>query len=139
MCKAWWNPDLSVVISRQFNTHRLAKTGGGFSNIHRHIKHRAAHHAHQFALGLPDLIMQTAQHAPGAAAMVVLHKIDIKAGSFVEGFLVEAFEEEAARIAEHLGLDDEYVWDGGGDYVHDAIRMHWIPGQARDDRRLSIY
>ena len=62
--------------------------------------------------------MQASQHAFGATAVVVLHKIDIKAGSFVKGVLVEAFIEEATGVAKHLGFDDEDVWDGGGGDFH---------------------
>ena len=49
--------------------------------------------------------MQSAQHAFGAAAVVVLHELVVAAGGFVESFLVETLEEEASGIAEHLGLD----------------------------------
>ena len=62
--------------------------------------------------------MQAAQDALGAAAVVVLHKIDIKAGGFVEGFLVEALIKEATGVAKHFGFDDEDVWDGGGGDFH---------------------
>ena len=65
--------------------------------------------------------MQAAQHAAGAAAVVVLHKVKVQAGGFIEGFLVEAFVEEAACVAEHFGFDDEHVWDGGGGDVHGGV------------------
>jgi len=41
----------------------------------------------------PQLVVQAAQHALGAAAVVVSHKLVAGAGGFVEGFLVEALEE----------------------------------------------
>jgi len=61
--------------------------------------------------------MQPAQHALGAAAVVVLNELVVGAGGLIEGFLVEAFIEEAARVAKHLGFDDQHVGDGGrGDF-----------------------
>ena len=62
--------------------------------------------------------MQAAQHALGTAAMVVLHEVEVQAGGLVEGFLVEAFKEKTACVAEHFGFDDEDVGDGGGGYLH---------------------
>jgi hypothetical protein len=49
----------------------------------------------------------------------VLHKVQVQSGGLeglgglVRGFLVEAFIEETAGVAEYFGLDDEDVWDGG--------------------------
>ncbi len=45
--------------------------------------------------------------------MLVLNKVDVKASGFVKGFLVKALIEEAAHIAEYLGLDDEDIINGG--------------------------
>jgi hypothetical protein len=49
--------------------------------------------------------------------MVVLHEDDFVARGSVEGLLVEAFPEESARVAEHLGFENEHALDGGGDHV----------------------
>ena len=118
MRKACRYPELLAVVFAQLHAHPLPEGGGALADIHRHIKYRPAHHAHQLALGLLDLIMQAAQHALGAAAVVVLHKVQVQAGGMVEGFLVEAFEEETTGVAEHFGFDDEYVWNGGGGDFH---------------------
>jgi hypothetical protein len=118
MRKAGGHPDLLVVVFAQFHTRPLAKGGGALTDVHRHVKHHAAHHAHQFALGLLHLVVQATQHTLGAAAVVVLHKVDLKPSDLVEVLLVEAFKKEAPRIAKDLRLEDEQVGDvGGGDGV----------------------
>jgi hypothetical protein len=89
----------------------LAKGGGAFADVHRHVKHSAAHHANQLALGLWQLEVQATQHALGASAVVVLHKIHIQAGDLVEVLLVEAFKKEASAVAEHFGLKGQQVGD----------------------------
>ena len=123
--KALRNPHLLVVVFGQFYTDPLAKGGGAFADVHGHIKYGAVHHAHQFALGLLQLVVQATQHALGAAAVVVLHKVHIQAGDVVEVLLVEAFKKEASAVAEHFGLEDQDVGDvGGGDGVgHGGLQL----------------
>ena len=57
--------------------------------------------------------------------MVVLHKVQVQAGGLVEGFLVEAFIEEATGVAEHLGFDDEYFGYGCGGDFHLSFVAHF--------------
>ena len=66
----------------------MAKRRRTPTQVHRHIEHRAAHHAHQLALGLLQLVMQPTQHAFGGAAVVVLHKVDLQAGGLIEDLLM---------------------------------------------------
>jgi hypothetical protein len=54
-----------------------------------------------------------ARPSRGGQAVVVLHKVQVQASRFFESFLVEAFKEETAGVAEYFGFDDEDVWDGG--------------------------
>ena len=49
--------------------------------------------------------------------MVVLHKIRFEA-AFRKRLFVPAFQEEATRIAEHLGFKDKDAGEGSFDYVH---------------------
>lgn len=70
-------------------------------NIHWHIKYRAAHCALQFVVRLPDLAMQAAYYALGAA--VVMHVVQIQASRFGESFSVEAFKAQATGVAKYLG------------------------------------
>src|SRR5450756_1593557 len=90
-------------------------------DIHRDIEHRALHHAHQFSLRLPDLIMQSAQHVLRGARVVVLHEIDIASGQLGKLLPIEAFEKEAAVVAEYLGFDDQQVGYRGMDQSHDGM------------------
>lgn len=70
---------------------------------------------------------------------VVFHKIQVQASGFIKGSLIEAFIEESARVAEHLGFDDEDVGDGGGRYyLHGVGLGAWTPGQARDDKVAEV-
>ena len=69
--------------------------------------------------------MQAAQHAPGAAAVVVLDKVLVQTRGLVKGFLVEAFIEEAARITKHLRFDDQRVGDGCWGYFHTFLLFQW--------------
>lgn len=90
MSKALRHPELAFVVCRQDFAHPLAKGGGRFADVYRYIKHLALHHAHELALRLLDLVMQTAQHALGGAGVIVLHKGNRLAdGGFKLG-LVEA-------------------------------------------------
>ena len=57
------------------------------------------------AIGRSVKAAQATQHAFTAAAVVVLHKLEIGAGGGIERLLVEAFVEEAPAVAEHLGQD----------------------------------
>ena len=50
--------------------------------------------------------------------MVVLHEDHLTTDGLIESLLVETFHEEAARIAEHLGFEDQNAFDGGGGDFH---------------------
>jgi hypothetical protein len=75
--KTRWHPELLVVVFAQLYSGPLPKGWRAFSDIHSHIKYRAAHHAHQFALRLVQLVVQSAQYAFDAATVVVLHEVHI--------------------------------------------------------------
>jgi hypothetical protein len=89
-----------------------------FSQVDRDIEYFACNDPHQLSLRLPDLIVQPAQHVLCRARMVVLDEARLQAGRFFEHALVEAFEEESAFIAEHLGRQDQNVRYLGSDDVH---------------------
>ena len=69
-------------------------------------------------LRLPELIVQAAQHAALRAGVVVLHEVGLEAGHFGKGAGIEAFHEEAARIAEHPGLEDQQLGNGCTNDLH---------------------
>ena len=65
-----------------------------------------------------DLVVQAAQDVFGGFGVVVLHEFTLEAGGLLEGPGVEAFEEEAAVVAEDLGFEDDDFGDGGGCRLH---------------------
>ena len=50
--------------------------------------------------------------------MVILDERDRGAGYRVEFFFIVAFKEKASFIAEHVGFDDEDVWNVGANSIH---------------------
>ena len=66
-------------------------------------------HAHQLALRLFYLVMQAAQHTPGRARMVVLHKIKLFAQRRLKTCLVETFKEKTAFVAVHRRLNQQHI------------------------------
>ncbi|MCY1562206.1 hypothetical protein D9M68_995640 [compost metagenome] len=64
------------------------------------------------------MVVQATQYAALRARVVVLDERAAQAGGLGEGASVEAFIEEAAFIAEHLGLENQYIRQLGGDYMH---------------------
>src|ERR1039457_3415038 len=91
---------------------------GIFPYIHRNIEHRALHHAHQFALRMLDLIVESAQHILSRARVVVLHEIHITASQLGELAPIETFKKETAIITKYFGFDDQQVGDGGMNQFH---------------------
>jgi hypothetical protein len=64
--------------------------------------------------------------------VVVLDEAHRRADRGIELALVEAFEEEAARIGEHLGLDDQHAGQRGRCHFHQntfvsAIWSRYLP------------
>ena len=118
--EAFRYPQHEFVLGRQFQRDMLAESRRTLADIHRDIEHRALHHAHQFALRMLDLIVQSAQHVLRGARVVVLHEIDIAAGQLGKPAPVETFKKESSVIAEYFGFDDQQVGDGGMDQLHPA-------------------
>src|SRR5690242_8391028 len=111
MGKSRRHPQLAIIVFSQLHSDPAAKIWRRPADIHRHIKYRPAHHSHQFALGLTNLIVQSAQHTLGRAAMIVLNEADVKPGDTAKIPVVEAFEEEAPTVAEYPWLYNEYFRD----------------------------
>ncbi len=106
-------PHLALVLGRQLAAIPLAEGRRTLAQIDGHVKHRALGHAHQLALRLLDLVMQAAQHALGRTRMVVLHEQLGDTGQFGKAARVVAFEEEAAVVAEDLGLEHQQARQRG--------------------------
>ena len=88
MRKAFRNQKLLFVFLGKFHTIPFSIGCGTFPQIHRHIKHAAAHSAHEFALRIVDLKMQSAQYTLDGHRLVILYKLDIESGFFHFPFIV---------------------------------------------------
>ena len=110
MRKALRDIEHLFVLVREGHAHPFAKGGAVGAAVHRDIEHLAPGHAHQLALGVVLLEMQTPQHAPGRAALVVLHELPVDARGRELVFLVR-LHEIAAVVAEHLRLNDDHARD----------------------------
>jgi hypothetical protein len=110
------------------------------SDVDSDVEDHAARHTHQLALRMRRLLpVQAAQHAARRARMVVLDEGDPLAGRGHERLLVVALEEEAARVAEHLGLDDEHAFDRGGSGLHPCLISRIVRDRAAQGlRRASL-
>ena len=109
MGEAFRHPELAVILGRQVYTHPLAEIRRASADIDGYVQHFTGGDAHQFALGVFELVMQAAQHAFLRARVVVLHKLALEPGGPFKGAGVEAFVEKTALITEHFGFDDQYA------------------------------
>ena len=75
--KSLRNQELLFVLRRQRHAIPFSICFGFRSQIHRHIKYSAAHHANQLRLRILLLEVQAAQHAPDGHGLIVLHKADV--------------------------------------------------------------
>ena len=112
------NPQLFLVLRRQDLAHPLTVSRGALADVDRHVKYLALRDAHQLALWLRQLIMQATQDVAGGLGVIVLHKIDIEPGRFMEGAPVETLEEEAPVVAEHFRFDEQHIGNPGRRSLH---------------------
>ena len=80
------NPEHFRDFCAQLDADPLAKMGGRTANIDRDVKNSASDSAHQLSLGLLQLKMQASQDMLAGARLVVLDKVEGKAG-FLESRL----------------------------------------------------
>src|SRR5690606_19597455 len=116
------NPQLAMIVLAQLDTGPAPETRRAAAQVNRHVEHPPAYDAHQLALGLLQLVVQPAQHTARRARVVVLHEIDIEPGQLTEGARVPALEEKAARVAEHLGLEQQHLGQCSGGRLHQNTR-----------------
>src|ERR1043166_292459 len=87
--------------------------GGAAADVYGDVEHRAAHRTEQLRLGTPQLIVQPADRPLLRARVVLLRE---RRGNPGRGVLVRVvgFEEEAPRVLEHSGFDDQHAGQLGG-------------------------
>ncbi len=107
-----------MVVGRQLHRDPLAEGWRAFAHVHGDITDFPLHHAHQLALGVFHLVVQTTQHTLDGARVVVLDELDIHAGLPGELTSVERLEEKTTAVSKNLRLDDQYFGDRGRDDVH---------------------
>lgn len=118
MGKALRNPELAVVFGGKSHGNPFAEVWRTTTDVDRHIEHFTGTDAHQFALGVLQLIMQATQHALLRARVIVLYELGFHSGQFLECLGVEALIEKAAFITKYLRFDDQDIRQVGGDYLH---------------------
>src|SRR5699024_673096 len=98
------------------HAHPLAEGGAVGAAVHGHVVHFAQGDADQLALGVVFLEMQTAQHALGGTALVVLHKgtIDARRGELIR---LVGLHKIAAVVAENRRFNDDDAGDLGLDKI----------------------
>src|SRR5438093_1277811 len=130
MGKAWRDIQLPMVIARQELAHPAAKGGRAASDIHYGIEYLALEHAHQFALGVFELVVQATQYSPGRVGIVVLYKrardvhLTVPLG-------LPGFHKEAAGIRKHRRFNETHAWKAG------VVHFHSTPPSCRS--RFSKY
>jgi len=108
MGKSRRDKKLAPICRRQFDTHPFAKCWRALANIDRDIKYFAIQRAHQLALIVRMLGMQTAQYTHYRARVVVLHEINVNTGGRVS-LPVPGLKKESAVVLERLRLDNENI------------------------------
>ena len=110
---------LLFVFLRQLHRDPLPVGRALGAQIHRHVQHRAAGHAHQLGLGHGRVLEVDAPQDAllGGEGLVVLHEVIVQA-QLLEVPGGPGLHEIAALVAEHLGLDDVHARQLGFDLVH---------------------
>jgi len=107
MRKPGRHPELAMIFLRQFGAHPLPERGGTLANVDSHVEYGAPSDPHQFALRKwRQLVVQAAQHAAPAAAVVVLDKLRFSDG-LRPGLRVIALHEKSTLIPKNLRLNDQ--------------------------------
>ena len=122
--------ELSVVVLREFDGDVPAICRGTLADVDGHVENASADAAHELGLGIwGSLEMESAHHAAARHRLVVLHKVNLASDCLVEGLLVVALEEIAARILEDAGLYYEDALKGGLYHLHGSMFLG-IAGHA---------
>ena len=114
--------ELSVVVLREFDGDVPAICRGTLAEVDCHVEDASADAAHKLGLGVGGpLEMESAHHTAARHRLVVLHEVNLASDCLVEGLLVVALEEIAARIIEDAGLYYEDALKGGLYHLHDSM------------------
>ena len=120
--KTLGDPHLFFIFCAEDVAHPLAEGGRAFADVHGHVKYLACHNAHQFPLGLLDLVVQATQYVFGGARVVVLYEIYFSTDGSFKLSLIEALEEEASVVTEDFGFEQDDIGDGEGGGFHIKVQ-----------------
>jgi len=110
--KAFWHPELPFVLGAEMYPDPLAHGRGISANVDRNVEHFSNDRPDKFSLGILDLVVQSPQHAPNRARMVVLNEGHPASNRFFKNLLIEALEEKTSVITENLRFKQQYIRDG---------------------------
>src|SRR5437868_8884407 len=113
--------DLPEVVRAERRSHPPAEGLRARPDVHRHVEDLALDGADQLSLRLAALRVQAAQRPLRGSRLVVLHEVVRDPALAIFGG-VEGLEEEAARVVEHLGLDQQHARKLGLDEAHLTFR-----------------
>jgi|GEM_PF-5679173 len=111
MRESRWNPQLPVVLCRQFDPNPLSECGALSAKIDCNIKDCTAGRPYQLPLWLPNLIVQAAEYSPMTPTVIVLYEIDIRSHGCREGVSIKAFEKETSCVPKYRRFNDQNVRD----------------------------
>jgi hypothetical protein len=103
------DPQHAVIVGAQLDADPAPERGRGLAHVDADVEHASGHDADEFSLRPPDLVVQAAQHVAARARVVVLDERDIGADGVAEVACVEAHQQEAALVAEHLRPEDQDI------------------------------
>ena len=104
--EAGGHPELPEVVAGEPLADPLAAGGGVGTDVDRHVEDLALDHAHELALGIPELRVEPAERAADRVGMVVLDE-RLRDAALGEFLLVVRLQEEAAVVGEDSGLDED--------------------------------
>ena len=113
------------VLTGKFDGFPSPEGGRAAAEVERDIKNLAGDGAHQFSLGLVNLVVQAADDILLGIGMIVLYEWLWNA-ELGKCALVVTFQKEAADVAEHTRFEEQKSGEAGGDCFHRLLLIKSI-------------
>src|ERR1700730_11738397 len=114
------NPQHAFVLAGKFDGFPFTEGRRAAAEVERNIKNLAGDSAHEFSLGLANLVVQAADDILLGVGMVVLYEW-LRDAEVGKRALVVAFQKEAAVVAEYTRFKEEKSGKAGGDFFHRTV------------------
>lgn len=114
------HPKHSLVLVGDVLAYPLAKGGRALADVHSHVEDLPNRCADEFPLGLPDLVVETAECTLARAAVIILDKVRIDTG-LDEFPTLPCLHEESTFVAEDIGFYEKDIGDAGWDEIHGGL------------------